>query len=63
MPQSVLVLSPITNIPFLPDGLGNIIARDGGMSVDKFLNIVDALDCEVIIRSKYEEDKNKEWKL
>lgn len=43
--------------------VGNIIARDGGMNVDKFLKIIRALDCEVIIHSKFDEDKDMEWKL
>ena len=44
-------------------GISNIKARDEGMSVGTFLKIMRALDCEVIIHSKFVEDEDMEWKL
>lgn len=44
-------------------GISNINARDEGISVDKFIKIMRVLDCEAIIHSKFEEDKDMEWKL
>ena len=44
-------------------GIGNIIARDEGISVDKLIKIMRVLDCEAIIHSKFVEDEDMEWKL
>ena len=46
-----------------PSGIGNVIARDDGMSVYSFLKIMRALNCEVVIHGKFDEDKDMEWKL
>ena len=40
-------------------GVSNVICREGGMSIDKLVTFMDAMDCEVVIRSKLA-DKN-EW--
>ena len=42
-----------------PSGISNVICRGEGMSVEKLLAIMEAMDCEVVIRSKLA-DKN-EW--
>lgn len=33
-----------------PSGVSNIICRDGGMRVDNLFKLLDAMDCEIIIR-------------
>lgn len=42
-----------------PSGVSNVICREGGMSIDKLVSLMSAMDCEVVIRSKLA-DKN-EW--
>lgn len=41
-----------------PSGVSNILGRDSGMRVENLLKIMEAMDCEVVIRSKTD---NKEW--
>ena len=41
-------------------GISNILSRGSGMRIDSLLKIVDALDCEVVIKSK---NSSEEWKI
>ena len=42
-----------------PSGVSNVINREYSMKVENLLKFMDAMDCEVVIRSKLA-DKN-EW--
>ena len=42
-------------------GFSNLLARENGMRIDNLVKVLDALDCEVVIRSKT--DSDNEWKI
>lgn len=44
-----------------PSAISNVLSRENGMRTDKFLELVEAMDCEVIVKSKLS-DKT-EWRV
>ena len=44
-----------------PTTVSNALSRENGMRIDTFMKMLDALDCDIIVRSRLK-DKT-EWKL
>lgn len=42
-----------------PSGVSNVINRENGMRIDNLVKLMEAMDCEVVIRSKLTD--KQEW--
>ena len=39
-------------------GFSNLLARENGMRIDNLIKVLEAMDCELVIREK---NKSQEW--